>query len=134
MTLAFVLAAGWAEAVEWKALNQATVEWEAVSANEAGDPLPAGDTVKYRVYLANAVTDPDKTNAVLLGETDQLEYILTLNTEGRFVVGVSAVRYDDAGTELEESAINWSDVNGEATPNPFGFEHYLKPAVPKNLR
>jgi hypothetical protein len=122
-----------ASSVEWKATNQATVAWDAVTTIEGGDPLPANNTVKYRVYLSNAITDPDKANPALLGETDQLQYVLTLNSEGKYFVGVQSVRYDNA-VEVSVSSVNWSNVNGAATPNPFGLVHYAPPAAPANLR
>lgn len=125
---------GSAGAIDWKKTNQATVAWDAVTVLEDGTALPADDVVKYRVYLANEKTDPDKANPALLGETDLLEYTITLNTEGRFWVGVQSVRYDSAGVELEVSTINWSDTNGEYTPNPFGIFHHVPPGKPKNLR
>lgn len=120
--------------VEWKTTNQATAAWDAVTTLDDGSALPAGNTVKYRVYLSNAVTDPDKANPALLGETDQLEYVITLNAEGKYFVGVQSVRFDETATEVGVSAINWSDTNGAATPNPFGLVHYLPPAAPANLR
>jgi hypothetical protein len=125
-----------AGSVEWKTTNQATVQWDAVATLENGDPLPAGNTVAYRVYLANAVTDPNKDNPTNLTPTpiSQLTMTLTLNVEGKYFVGVQAVRYDESGTEIGVSTINWSDVNGAATPNPFGLVHYLLPATPMNLR
>jgi hypothetical protein len=121
-------------AIDWKKTNQATVAWDAVSVLGDGTALPAGDVVKYRVYLANEKTDPDKANPSKLGETDLLQYTITLNTEGRFWVGVQSVRYDSAGVELEVSDINWSDTNGEYTPVPFGIFHHVPPGKPKNLR
>jgi len=123
-------------AVDWKVTNQATIAWDAATTLIDGTPVPANNSVKYRVYMANAVTDPNKGNPVLLTQEpiSVLEYIITLNIEGKYYVGVSAVRYDDVGFELNESVVNWSDVNGEATPNPFGFVHYIKMGSPKNLR
>lgn len=120
--------------VEWRSTNQATVAWDAVTTLNDGSALPAGDYIAYRVYLANSVTDPEKSNPALLGETDQLQYTVTLNVEGKYYVGVQAVRYDATDTEIETSIINWSDVNGDMTPNPFGLVHYLPPAAPLNLR
>ena len=119
-----------AHAVEWKTMNQATVDWDAVTALISGAPVPENNSIKYRVYLDKG----DKANPQVLGDTDQLQYTITLNEEGRFIVGVSAVRFDENGTEIGESEINWSDVNGGGTPNPFGFVHYLKPASPGGLR
>ena len=129
-----ILFAPYAGSLEWKATNQATIAWDQVTTLENGDPLPANNTIKYRVYLANAVTDSDKTNPALLGEIDQLQYTLTLNSEGKYFVGVQSVRYDENALEIEVSTVNWSDVNGAMTPNPFGLVHYLPPAAPANLR
>jgi hypothetical protein len=131
MTLAFALPGF---CVEWRSTNQATIAWDAVTTLDDGSALPAGHTVKYRVYLSNAVTDPEKSNPALLGETDQLEYTITLNTEGKYYAGVQSVRYDENTVEVGTSVINWSDTNGEMTPNPFGLIHYLPPAAPVNLR
>jgi len=133
MTLVF---AGSAFCVEWKTTNQATVAWDAVTTLDDGSAVPANNTVKYRVYLSNADSDPDKASPALLTAEPitALEYTLTLNAEGRYLVGVQAVRYDENSTEVGTSTINWSDTNGEATPNPFGLLHYLPPAAPANLR
>ena len=131
ITLLLVPCAG---SVEWKATNQATIAWDATATLENGDPLPENNTVKYRVYLSNAVTDPDKANPALLGETDLLQYVLTLNAEGKYFVGVQSVRYDENAVEVGASSVNWSDINGAATPNPFGLVHYAPPAAPVNLR
>ena len=135
ISLVFVVSA---LSIEWKTANQATVQWDAVTTLSDGNPVPSDNSVKYRVYLANAVTDPDKTNPSLLttNPISALEYIITLNTEGKYYIGVSAVRYDSTGAEIAdtESDINWSDTNGESTPNPFGLVYYIKMGAPKNLR
>ena len=127
ISLVFVVSA---LSIEWKTANQATVQWDAVTTLSDGNPVPSDNSVKYRVYLANAVTDPDKTNPSLLttNPISALEYIITLNTEGKYYIGVSAVRYDSTGAEIAdtESDINWSDTNGESTPNPFGLVYYIK--------
>jgi len=36
--------------------------------------------------------------------------------------------------DTKYSTINWSNENGEATPNPFVLEHYIAVDAPKNLR
>jgi len=125
-----------AYALDWQKTNQATVAWDAVTTLEDGTVIPAGDVIKYNVYLANFKTDPNKENPSLLTTTPivDLQYVITLNTEGRYLVGVSAVRFDSEGTLLEESEVNWSDTNGEYTPNPFGIVHHVPPGKPKNLR
>ena len=119
----------------WHTTNQATIAWDAVTTNFGGDPLPSGDTVEYKVYLANAVTDPDKTSPTEVARVAALENTITLNVEGRFWVGVRAVRTEQT-TETElESVIAWSDnpayvANGET----FGLQHFLPPATPGGMR
>lgn len=130
----FVLYIGSASAVDWKVTNQVTIAWDAPTTFTDGTPLVSSVIIRYKVYLSNAITDPDKSNPVLLGETDQLEYTVTLNVEGKYFAGVSSARYDDSGQQLNESDINWSDTNGIWTPAPFGLAHYLLVGPPANLR
>ena len=129
-----VVFCGFANAIEWTTANEKTIAWDAPTTLADGEPIPANHTLKYRVYLANFATDPDKTNPALLGETDQLSYSIVLNTEGKYIAGVQTVRYDENNIEISISDINWSDVNGEYTPNPFGIMHFIPTEMPKNLR
>jgi hypothetical protein len=125
-----------AYSIEWKAANQVTVQWDAPTTLVDGSPIPAGAIIMYEVYLANAVTDPGKTNPTNLtpnAPISDLSMVITLAVEGKFYVGVKAVRVENNET-LSVSEINWSDANGAATPNPFGLVHYLAPAAPGNLR
>jgi hypothetical protein len=62
LTLVIALAAGWASAVEWKTTNQITIEWDAPTTLIDGAPIPTGAIIKYDIYLANALTDPDNFN------------------------------------------------------------------------
>lgn len=135
ITMILLIFCASASAIDWKTTNQATVAWNAVETLIDGSPLPAGSIIKYEVYLANATTDPQKTNPVKLTDPaiSELEYTLTLNSEGKYFVGVCAVRFDGE-IEVGRSEINWSDINGEQTPNPFGLIHYFSPAIPTNLR
>ena len=116
-----------AGAVEWHTANQITVEWDAVTT------VTAPDVLKYGVYtrmLPNA-------EPVLLNEQDTTAVTITFEAEGKYIIGVSTIRYVNQGTPEEqrlESEINWSDTNGENTPNPFGSSYYITPVGPKNLR
>jgi hypothetical protein len=49
-------------AQEWHTTNQITVVWDAVTEMQGGAVIPETDIIEYRVYLANAITDPDKMN------------------------------------------------------------------------
>lgn len=124
-----------ANAVDWKKTNQFTVQWDAVTTLSDGSALPSGSSIKYEIFLANADTDANKTNPSLITATpiSGLSYTLTLNTEGRFLVGVRTLRFDSNNERAAESDIGWSDDINIA-PNPFGIYYVLIPAKVKNLR
>jgi hypothetical protein len=126
---------GIAFAQTWHTTNQATVEWDSVAILSNGDPLPAGDTVEYVVYLANAVTDPDKNNPSEIATITATSHLITLNVEGSYFIGVKALRKISDGTVVGESEVAWSDdpqycQNGET----FGLRYFLPPAAPGNMR
>ena len=116
----------------WHTANQVTVAWDAVTTLSNGGPIPAGDSVKYKVWLKNAVTGGDPTE---LGEITDLEYTITLNTEGKYFVGVSALRYTSEDMLLNESTISWSDV-AECTgvEGLFGIQYFLPLKSPGGLK
>lgn len=124
-------------AQEWHTLNQATLTWAAVTNLSNGDPIPESDIIEYRVWLSNAITDPDKVNPVEIGVTAEDVYVITLNTEGRFFVGLQTIRKRQQGAEvvvLGESVIGWTDdpdiaINGEI----FGLQYFLPPDCPRGV-
>jgi hypothetical protein len=106
LVLMFVFSVN-AFAIDWIMANEKTVGWSA-STLENGGPVPEDNVIQYKVFVANAVTDPDKTNPVEVGTTESLEYTLTLNVEGKYLPGVQAIRIID-GEEVSNSIIAWSD-------------------------
>ncbi len=127
----------------WHTTNQATVSWNAVTtlADEAHTPIPAEDVITYKVYLANALTDSGKTNPLEIAETADTSYILTLDVEGQYFVGVQTIRkhtIPGIGADAEDevvtigSDIAWSDMI-EHTPDPFGLRYFLLPDAPTGL-
>jgi hypothetical protein len=127
--LVLLVLGGLALAQTWHTANQATVAWDAVA-------VPAGSTVEYVVYLANAVTDPNKDNPAEVAVTTDTDQLITLNVEGSYFVGVKSRRILTAdGTNVGESDISWSDdptrvLNGET----FGLRYFVPPDAPSNLR
>lgn len=121
-------------AQEWKAANQYVANWDAVTTKVDGNPFSSGDVIAYTVFIANAITDQNKTNPVEVGSTEETTYTLTLNTEGKYFVGVRTDRtlVDDPDTVLH-SAIAWSDDPNYAA-TPFGIVSYTPPAAPTGLR
>ncbi len=126
--IAFWALAQPANAFEWKKVNQVTIAWDAVETIKDGAALPEGSTLKYQVYTKDAAGV-----IVALQEVEATQLLITFTVEGNYLVGVSTVRYDN-DAKVAESEINWSDTNGEMTPNPFGISFYQSPATPKGLK
>ena len=116
-------------APSWTVANQSTVGWDAVTKLADDTPIPTGDTVTYRVFIKKDGTAGDGTQVT---ETAALEYTITFPTEGRWLVGIQAVRAPEANpTDLQLSTIIWSDnTDVLLVPVPFGFIYYLTPAEP----
>lgn len=119
-------------ALTWQTTNQATIAWDSVEV--------ASGTVEYEVFIANAVTDPNKANPVSVWRGPDLQTTITLNTEGQYFAGVKTWRIIDAETSMD-SVIGWSDdpaiaadTNGDGTPDPFGIRYYVPPDVIQRLR
>jgi hypothetical protein len=120
---------------EWIITNQATVTWDAVTTRSDGVPFPAGDQIAYSAYLADASTDPDKTNPMLQSTVFDTECVITLVDEGKYFVGLRTIRMSSDGAVIGESVIGWSDdpaivVEGRT----FGLRYFLPPAIPTGLR
>lgn len=104
--------------------NPVGVAWDAVA------PM-GGDTISYEIFVAPL---GDYAAAQAVGITSLLEMDVTLPGEGDWVIGVRTVRTITTNGETLYSEINWSDVNGLATPNPFIARWYADPAAPGNLK
>lgn len=101
----------------WHTANQTTI---GIVHDLAGIPA---DQVKYNIYLANSETDPNKENPAKIGVADTNEYLITLNTEGRYFVGTSAFRVID-GKEIA------SDIYWETE---FGLQYFVVPLKPTKI-
>ncbi len=98
-----------------------SVEWDAHA--------PMFDSViSYEVYLF------DGTAQALVDETAGLTYTYTLPGEGVYVFGVRTVRNIISTGEKRYSAINWSDVNGLQTPDPFEASNWADPGAVEGFR
>ena len=130
-------------ALDWQTTNQSTIAWDAYDAS-AGNP---GDEYRYNVYIK---LQGDTVGTLVSQEQVSTEFTATFTSEGFFIVGVSTVRFVDLDLSgsydptvdidengdpvILESTINWSDVNGASTPNPFGIRHFVAPLEPGGLR
>jgi len=130
LAITFLFFTGTAYALDWHTANQSTVGWNEVTTMGNGNPIPDGSVITYQTYLANSVTDPNKLNPADTGIVTVNEKIYTLNAEGKFYVGVKALRNVD-GEVLESSTIAWSDIAEFCKDGiTFGLRYYL---IPDNI-
>lgn len=118
-----------AMAVDFITANQTSIAWNPVTKSDDGKVTFAAGEITYSVYIANAITDPNKENPSKVRTIPETQTTLTLNTEGKYFVGISSVR-TVAGNLIGESAIAWSD---EVTP-AFGIQFFVIPGPPSGLR
>ena len=113
-------------AIEWHTADNVRIAWD------ADTEIKAPDVLAYGVYTKMLPNGPP----VFVKEVEMPTVVIQFTTEGRYVVGISTIRYIDKGAADEvrlESEVNWSDVNGVSTPNPFGASYYIIPNPPSNL-
>jgi len=91
----------------------------------------AGSTITYEILRAPRY-QPESFEIV--DEISAIEYSVPLIVEGEWIVGVRAVRTVDGLGERLLAEINWCDVNGVWTPNPFVVRYFVVPEKVKNLR
>lgn len=113
-----------AETVFYNA-NQVTLTWDAILTDVDGDQVTG---ITYKLYLANANTDPSKTNPVMVAETTDIQETITLS-KGRYYVGIQAC-LDDLS-----SIINWGDeLEGQEGCELFGLRFAVSPKSPHKLK
>jgi len=110
--------------IDFKNANQFTLGWDAVTKDIDGDPITG---VTYEVLMANAVTDPNKTNPAVVATTAAISSTVTIGVKGRYFVGVRALHDGD------KSGINWGDDTLLQTVPPFGVRFAAPPATPGNI-
>jgi len=100
--------------------NQATVTWDEVTGITG--------VISYEVFVRNRIT----TEEISLTFIEIPPVVVTVPSEGDWDVGVRTIWQIDEQTLY--SIMNWSNVNGVWTPNPFFLRYYVPPETPINLR
>jgi len=124
-------------ALTWTTADSVQIAWEVPTTLSDGSEIPADDLIKTKVWISSLMDKSDKAEVEILpGGTT--EYTLTLVDEGRYYVGVQALRYtvDTDGNEsfVSESVIAWSDdLNAVANEETFGIVYFLSPSMPTGL-
>ena len=118
----------------WITANQLTVGWDAVIVLEDGNAIPAGSKVVYEVFTKDW-KDSSGTTVQSIGKTEDTIYTVTFAQEGRYFIGVKAIREDVTNNEvLSESVISWSDNPDYVyEQNIFGSRYFLAPGQAKKL-
>ncbi len=106
--------------------SSAVVEWDAVTTLGNGDPIPAGWAVEYEVFLSDPQTS--------IGTITVTEIDIPVAWNTHRYIGVRSVMTESDGVTIHYSDINWSNVNGLQTPDPFTLVGVQLPAVPLGMR
>lgn len=117
--------------VNWHLANQTTVGWDAVTTLSDGTVVPPAQ-VSYKVFLAKLIdkTDMSEVGTAIVNQ----EFTVTLTSEGKWYVGIRAVRTVD-NVVITSSNISWSDDPIACQDgNTFGIMLYMGPANVTGLR
>ena len=93
------------------------INWDAVTVSSG--------TISYEVGLKDS-----SDNVTILGETTELSYTFDVPSGDTYVVGVRTKLILDSTTYYSDW--NWSNIDGESTPNPFVLLQAVP--APTNLR
>lgn len=125
--MALLISATPVMAQTWYPANQFTVAWDAVPKVLATD-----QPNKYQVYSRNDLV----SLGVKVGqEITATQLLVSLSVEGRYYIGVEAIRYPSGETVGLPSATKaWSNVAADTNNIPFGILFFTAPAQPGGLR
>lgn len=123
MLFVLLFTATQAVAQTWKPTNQVTVAWDAVTVTSG--------TVSYNIYIRpEAGGTPTLTNP----KVATTQATVTFTTEGRYYLGVSAIR-TVGGVDVESSTVSWSsDPSVTFQGATFGVQYLVPPSAPVGIR
>jgi len=119
--------------------SQATLQWDAVTVDSAGQPLLPTDVVSYQVYIYNytvGVADPQNVALLInVGTTSAFEQLIVFPSRAVWAAGVR-VQLTDAGGNISYSPIAWSYVVADAdvVAGPFVYSPSGLPGKPAGLQ
>ncbi|KKK81417.1 hypothetical protein LCGC14_2813660 [marine sediment metagenome] len=118
--------------------DQATLNWDAVIELTDNTPIGPGDVIEYEVYRTSyPVIDGQNPAAhTLEGTVSSTSLAINVPNDGvAYAYGVRTKLTTDGGATVLYSPINWSDVDGLSTPNPFLYRHpqTVSPKAPQGL-
>ena len=125
--LAIIIFAAPAIAQTWYTANQVTLAWDAVP-----KVLTTDQANKYQVYSRN---DLVSLGSKIGGEITAAQLVVSFTTEGRYYLGVEAIRYPTGETVgIKSSTKAWSNVAADTNNSPFGVSFFAVPGGVGGLR
>ena len=117
-------------------VEEATITWNVVT--EMMNDTPVVGVVEYELYRTpSPVVDGQNATAhTLEGVVSSPSlHVYIPNDSTTYAYGVRTKLTTDGGATILYSAINWSDVNGLSTPDPFLYRHpqTVSPKAPQGL-
>jgi len=119
--------------------NEATLQWDAVTVDAAGNPLLPTDTLTYEVYIYDynvGVADPQAPgDLTFIAGTPLLEQLIVFPYRTTWAAGVRT-KLIDSGETTTYSVIAWSYITEDAdvVSGPFLYSPFGTPAKPLGLR
>jgi hypothetical protein len=118
--------------------EQATLIWDAVTVDAAGDPFLSTDTIAYEIYIYDylqGVTNPqDVAQLILVATTSTTQQVIVFPYRTTWAAG-GRTKVTDAGGNIRYSPLAWSYVATDAGANgPFLYVPLPTLRGPLNLR
>ena len=119
--------------------SQATLAWNAVTVDAAGDPFIPTDVVAYEIYIYDAIAhtalNPQTAEyLVLVGTTAATQQLIVFPYRTTWIAG-GRTRVTDAGGNVKYSPWAWSNIATDAGPSgPFSYVPLPTLRPPSGLR
>lgn len=116
-----VLACASAQTVYYR--DQATLQWDPVEVDAAGDPFLPTDVVEYEIFIYDyiaGVADPQSiAELTYIDTTEAAEMLIVFPYRTTWAAG-GRTKMTDAGSNVEYSGLAWSYIPTDAGPDgPF---------------
>ena len=136
LALALVACVGGTQEIIYR--DQATLMWDAVTADSNGDPLLPEDVLAYEVFIydsATTINDQIIANLIYIGETSASELLIVFPERRNWYAGVRT-RITTGEPCVSFSAIAWSYDAEAVAVLPFVYQPLggAVPQAPDNLR
>lgn len=127
IALSLFVFSAFVNAESWHTANAVNIAWGAV------DKIAETDIVKYQVYV-KSINDGEIT--MYGDETSEIDVYVKFEKEGKYYIGVQAIRYPiNEIIGIKSETISWSDnpeVCGET--GTFGITFYKSPSNVLGIR